>query len=402
MTKATFFAAVLAVPALMAGQAMAQAQINFINCGAGQDGHGPVQAAHIAEWAAANAIEVVTEFVPWGQCQEKSLTLAAAGNPPAMAYMGSRVIKQLVESDLIVPMNLSAAELASYEPAVMATVTVDGQQWGLPRAFSTKALFYNKDLFEAAGLPSERGPRNWDELIAAAKAVSENTDAAGIGLAAASFDNTMHQFLNFMYANNGEVVDKSGNIAFDSASVVETLELYRDLVPYAQSGPIAYDRAKLEPLFAEGQIAMYVNGGWGRSRTGDVNYGLAGIPAGPGGAQSTLLITDSIVVFKGSGVEDAALDLAKYLTTPERQFAIDSAGGWTPIRVVPGVARLIADDPTWQVFVDGIAIGGPEPLLTDYVGTQDAINEAIQGVILGELEPAEAAREAAERLEDLL
>ena len=46
---------------------------------------------------------VRVEYVPWGQCQEKSITLASAGDAPAISYMGSRVLKQLAESELIVP-----------------------------------------------------------------------------------------------------------------------------------------------------------------------------------------------------------------------------------------------------------------------------------------------------------
>ena len=211
----------------------------------------------------------------------------------------------------------------------------------------------------------------------------------------------MHQFLNWMYSNGGQVIDAEGKVAFNSPQVVEALQFYADLVPFAQEGPLAYDRAKLEPLFSEGQVAMYVNGGWGRNSVGDVDYGLAYIPAGPSGANSTLLITDSLVVFEGTGVEDAATSLVKYLTSVERQAAFDEAGGWTPIRQTAVSDALIEKDPTWEVFIKAIPTGGPEPSLVDYVAMQDVLNEAIQGVILGELTAAEAAAEAAEGLEDL-
>ena len=132
-----------------------------------------------------------------------------------------------------------------------------------------------------------------------------------------------------------------------------------------------------------------------------MNYGLSLIPHGPSGESGTLLITDSLVVFEGSGVEDAAMDLVKYLTAPERQSAFDSAGGWTPIRQTEDTEALVEEDPTWEPFVVSVPTGGPEPLLTDYVSMQDAINEAIQGVVLDEISAEEAASEAAEELRDL-
>lgn len=382
--------------------AQAQTTLTFINCGGKDDPTAPVQAKHIAEWEKANPnFKVAEEYLPWGQCQERATTLAGAGNAPALAYMGSRTVRMLGAADMIVRVSLSAEEKSSYEPSVLATVSFDGKEWGLPRAFSTKALYWNKDLFAKAGLPTDKGPQTFEEVLAAAKAIKEKTGAAGFGIPAASFDNTMHEFLNWLYSNGGSVVDAEGKVTFDSKENVEALEFYGELAKYAQPGPVAYDRAKLEPLFAEGAIAMYTNGGWGRKKAGNVNFGLEMIPAGPSGKKSTLLITDSIVVFKGTGVEDAALSLAKYLTTPERQFEIDVAGGWTPIRNVAGVKDIVAKDPSWSVFIDAIPTGGPEPLMVDYIAMQDAMNEAIQSVVTGKVAAKDAVKKAAEALADL-
>lgn len=388
--------------AAITSSASAAEELYFINCGGEEEGQVPVFKEHIAAWEEANPeFTVRLEFLPWGQCQEKALTLAAAGDPPAIAYMGSRTLRQLAANEMILPIELSDEELGTYEDSVISTVQFDGEVWGLPRAFSTKALYFNKTLFEEAGLDMPEGPETWEEMIEAAKAVTENTDAVGFGMPAASFDNTMHEWLNFLYSNGGYVLNEEGEIDFNNPATVETLQLYADLAPYSQEGPIAYDRAKLEPLFENGQIAMYTSGAWGRQKVGDIDYGIAPIPAGPNGEHSTLLITDSLVVFKGSGVEEASMDLIKFLTTPERQSVYDIDGGWTPIRRTQDTEDLIAEDPTWKFFIDAVPAGGPEPLLSDYIGMQDIINEAIQGVVLGEVTAEEAAENAQEELEGL-
>lgn len=395
---------ILTSTALMAlsGAAQAAEELYIINCGSDTEAQVPAQAAAIDEWVAANPDYTVrVEYLPWEQCQEKTLTLAAAGTPPASAYMGSRVLKQLAASEQIVPIALTEEELATYEPSVIATSQFDGQTWGLPRAFSTKGLYWNKDLFEQAGLDMPDGPQTFDDMLTAAKAVSENTDAAGFGLPAADMDNTFHEFLNFLYSNGGQVVDADGNVVFDSPNNVETLKFYQELAKYAQEGPVAYDRGKLEPLFKEGQIAMYTSGGWGRPKAEGVNYGIALIPAGPQGNHSTLLITDSLVVFKGTGVEDATQNLIKFLTAPERQAEFDKAGGWTPIRQGADTDALIAEDPSWKPFIDAVPTGGPEPLMRDFVAMQDVAIEGIQGVVLDEITPEEAAAQIQEGLAEL-
>lgn len=378
-----------------------QQSLQVILCGDDTWG-GAVNAAHAAEWEAENpGYTVAFEYVPWGQCQEKATTLASAGSPPAVAYMGSRTLKQLAQNDLIMSHDLSDEEKASWAGPILGTVTAGGEVWGLPRAFSTKALYWNKDLFAAAGLDPESPPKTWDEMYEAAKAIKEKTDADGFGLAAASFDNTMHQFMNYVYTNGGEVINAEGEIVFNSPNNVQALEFYGKMAEVSQPGPVAYDRAKLRPLFVENKIGMFISGPWERQQIGDINWGVAPIPVGPMGTPGTLLITDSYAVFKGSNVEDAALSFAKYMTSPDKQMEFEIAAGLTPLRPDhPEVAKMREADPTWGAFLDAIETGGPEPFVTDYVGLQDVINEAVQGVVLGEVSAEEAVATAAEDLEE--
>lgn len=390
--------------AMFMGQAaMAQTEIRFINCGA-NDGVVPeMQTTDISEWEAMNPdYKVVQEYVPWGQCQEKAITLATAGDPVGLAYLGSRTLPQLADAELILPVEMSDDEQKSYEPSVLGTVQFNGGIWGLPRAFSTKGLFYNKAIFAEAGLDMPNGPQTWDDMLAAGKAITEKTSAKALGIPAASFDNTMHAFLNWVYSNGGEVVDSEGNVKFDSPEIVETFKFYKDMAAFAQDGPVAYDRGKLEPLFSEGQVAMIVQSFGYRSRTGDVDYGITWIPNGPSGDHATLLITDSLAVFKGSGVEEASMSLAKFLNETERQAKFDDIAGWTPVRATDISRALTKKDPNWEYFLGSIASGGPEPQVIDYNGLQDVMNEAIQGVILDEISPEEAAKDTAKELEDLV
>ena len=147
-------------------------------------------------------VTVNMEAVEWGTCQDKSMQLAAAGDPPSIAYMGSRTLRQLANNDLIVPVTFTPEEVANYQPGVLATVTSDGQYWGIPHAFSTKALYINCDVVEAAGAECV-APTTWAELVTLAAAVTDGSDAAGIGIAGKDFDNTMHMFLDFLYSNDG-------------------------------------------------------------------------------------------------------------------------------------------------------------------------------------------------------
>ncbi len=379
-------------------------ELHFIMCG------GEIRDADqtvVDAFTAANpGVTVNIEAVPWGTCQDKSLTLASAGDPPSIAYMGSRTLRQLANNDLIVPAQISDETRGAYQPGILNTVTVEGTEWGYPRAFSTKALFINCGLVEQAGLQCV-APRTWDGMYNMAKAINDNTDAAGVGIAGKDFDNTMHQFLNYLYSNGGVVIDPvTGENKLNSSNTRETLAFYEKLISVAQEGPTAWERSQLKDLYNDGKIGMYIDGPWGRGQhNANIKEITVPVPAGPQGGNGTLLITDSIAVFKGSGHEELAHKLAGMLTTGESQYALDTEWGLTPIF---DYAKLGFENPYyegddyWQVFVRGIGIGGPEPLVEEFKGLQSAFTNMIQGIILGEGSVDELVEIAAQELDDAL
>jgi multiple sugar transport system substrate-binding protein len=392
-----------AFAALMATTAFAMAQdqvISFVECG---DAPSPVHVETIKKWEANNpGFKVEVEVVGWGQCQDKVTTLAVAGTPVGLAYIGSRALKQLASNDLIVPMPMTDEEKAAYYNYIPETVTFDGTQWGSPVAFSTKALYWNKDLFAAAGLDPEKPPVTWAEEIEYAKAIEEKTDADGFGVVAKTFDNTMHQFLHWVYTNNGSVIDADGNITLDSPQNLAALTALKEITAYAEEGPTAYEQNEVRAIFLDGKLGMIHAASGARNLLKDApfKWGVTLLPLGPDAkGPGTLLITDSMAVFKGTGYEEKAIDLAKFLTNPENQATYEAEQGLTPLRPGPAVDAMVAADANWKPFLDSIEFGGPEPLLTDYLGLQNAMIEMVQSVVTGQAEPAAALTKAAEELE---
>ncbi|WP_425280260.1 ABC transporter substrate-binding protein [Rhizobium mesoamericanum] len=372
-------------------------EISWIYCG---DKIDPIHEKYIKEWEGKNpGWKVTPEVVGWEQCQDKATTLAAAGTPVGMAYVGSRTLKEFAQNDLIVPVPMTDDEKKSYYPNIVDTVTFNGTQWGVPVAFSTKALYWNKDLFKQAGLDPESPPKTWAEEIADAKAIKEKTGIAGYGLPAKTFDNTMHQFMHWVYTNNGKVID-GDKIVMDSPEVLAALQAYKDITPYSVEGATAYEQNEIRAIFLDGKVGMIQAGSGAAARLKDtkINWGVAPLPLGPSAkGKGTLLITDSLAVFKGTGVEDKAIEFAKFITSPgpQGEYELQGGAGLTPLRPSPKVDEFVKADPSWQPFIDGIAFGGPEPLFTDYKGFQNSMIEMVQSVVTGKAEPADALKKAA-------
>jgi multiple sugar transport system substrate-binding protein len=357
-----------------------------------------------AEFESANpGVTIKWEAVPWGTCQDKVINLAIAGDPVDLAYVGSRTLKGLAENGHIINVDIPQSQIGMYQPGILNTVSHMGKVWGYPRAFSTKALFMNCDLLEQAGVACE-GPKTWDELYTMAEAVTNNVPGvAGIGLTGKDFDNTMHQFLNYLYSNGGQVIDPDTNtITLNSSNAVEALAFYGKLANVAQEGPLAYERSQLRDLLNDKKIAMYIDGPWGRgTHNEDLNMKTVRIPAGPQGEQGTLLITDSIAVFNNTGNEELANKFAAMVTSPKWQYKLDTEWGLTPITQYDSIgSEAPYNDDYWMMFIDAIGDGGPEPLFVDYKAFQSVMNNMIQGAILGEGDPADLVAEAAEELEE--
>ena len=216
----------------------------------------PADQAVVDQFMADNpGVNVTMEAVPWGTCQDKVIKLAIAGDPVSFSYVGSRTLKGLAENGHIVAVNIPDSQKKMYQPGILDTVSYKGEIWGYPHAFSTKALFMNCGILEQAGLACN-GPQSWDELYSMAETIKNNTGIAGIGLTGKDFDNTMHQFLNYLYSNGGQVIDPETNeITLDSPNTVETLEFYAKLANVSQEGPLAWERSQLTELFNDEKIA---------------------------------------------------------------------------------------------------------------------------------------------------
>ncbi len=385
------------------GMVNAQAEeISWIYCG---DKIDPIHEKYISEWEGNNpGWTIAVEVVGWAQCQDKATTLAAAGSPVAMAYVGSRTLKQFAENDLIVPVPMTDAEKESYYPNIVGTVTFDGTQWGVPIAFSTKALFWNKDLFKQAGLDPETPPKTWEEEIEFAKIITEKTGIPGYGLPAKTFDNTMHQFMHWVYTNNGKVIDDEGNIVMDSPEVLAALQAYKDITPYSVEGATAYEQNEMRAIWLDGKVGMIQNssGAAVRAEKAGLNWGVTTLPLGPSAeGAGTLLITDSLAIFKGSGVEEKATEFAKFITSPgpQGEYELQGGAGLTPLRPSEKVDEFVKKDPYWKPFIDGIAYAGPEPLFTDYKGFQNAMIDMVQSVVTNQATPEEALKKATAEIE---
>jgi ABC-type glycerol-3-phosphate transport system substrate-binding protein len=196
---------------------------------------------------------------------ERLVTAQAVGAELGVVGMHPDHLVDYVEADWILPLDdvIDAIGRADFKPgSVLSTL---GHDYALGYAQGTHStLWVRKDLFEAAGLDL---PTTYDELLAAAVALTQDTDGDGaidvygIGIPAAANGATQARFINFVYQNCGDYFDKEGNLVFDHPNVLDGFKKYLALLEYAPPDVTGWSWYDGITAFAAGKIAMHPYGG---------------------------------------------------------------------------------------------------------------------------------------------
>ncbi|MEA2067210.1 MAG: sugar ABC transporter substrate-binding protein [Thermotogota bacterium] len=331
-------------------------------------------------------VKIEMEFVGWDNLWNKIVTSIGSGSAPDVMYIASRWIPSLVDMGALTPLDkyISEEKKAMYYDSVWDSVQYKDNYWGVVRAMSTKAFIYNKDLFEKHDVEV---PTNWEELLEAAKKLhNPKFDVYGIGMAGKRFVSTVTQFLHYLFANDGAIVDSEGNAIINNENGIEALEFYNTLANYAQPGMLEWKREDLIKLFETGRVAMYIDHYHNAktAREKGINVGLFPIPKGPKGTQpySTAIVTDCISISAQTDKKELAVEFLNYMTTFEKQKEWDLKLGFVPPMIKEKDLPEFQTE-LWQPYIKAIEYGKSQSKgVMDWTGTEQAILDAIQQVLL--------------------
>jgi multiple sugar transport system substrate-binding protein len=233
-------------------------------------------------------VTIKTQVKTWDVIDDTLLTALSANKGPQIVAMPAERLpvyaskKALVNLDDFYADDKNAAEISDQAAAME---TVDGAKYGVPTGFVPLSVFYNKALFEAAGVTEF--PETWDEWVDAAKKLTVDQDGDGTpeqyGLALADHATVGNGVWPSLFAGNGgEIVDDSKSV-IDSPENVETLEYWSKALNDDKISPTGLDGVATDKLFSSGKAAMTIGGPWMASVSTEnkIDYGIAAIPAGP-------------------------------------------------------------------------------------------------------------------------
>ena len=227
-------------------------------------------------------INLNVEVVSWNDIYTVVNTRIQGNNAPDILNID--VFADYQADGLLLPAQdyVSEETYAKMYPSFLEQSVVDDVVWAVPDLASARAMYYNIDILEAAGVEV---PTTWEELTAACEAIKAYDDSIYTWGSDMTTDEGQAAFAYYTWNNGGGFVDENGDWALNSDANVEAIEYAIGLVNsgYTNGDPANDTRYDLQDMFGAGQVAMVIapnslptyiaDGGH------EVNYGVAAIPS---------------------------------------------------------------------------------------------------------------------------
>ncbi|MEI6286337.1 MAG: extracellular solute-binding protein [Bacillota bacterium] len=359
----------------------------------------------IAAFTAKTGIKVKKEVI-----QDKYMDVLkarfSANNPPDVMYLDSFEVPALLKSGVLEDVGAQIDNKDDFYPILLnAFKDQDGKYYGVPKDYSTLALYVNTKLLESAGYKVADIPKDMVGFLAFAKQLQTKLPK---GTAAVVFDRELARNLSALDASGATVVKADGKADFTSnQNALNYLQMFID----GKKGGYtmnAKDDLGLDwagAAFGAEKAVFMMEGNWVLSALkkdyATVKYQILEMPT-VNGKQQTMAFTVAYAVPKGAKNKPAAYEFVKYMTG-EGQKIWTSASGTLPSRISVTKELKLEDDPDKKVHILGAAYatvwerGVTLPVINSAFGNQYQAALGGQKTLLDAMKAAE--KEANDEIE---
>lgn len=243
----------------------------------------------------------------------------------------------------------------NYYAAMWPYNSIGDNIYGMPVGYTTHVLFFNKDMFDKAGISYPTADWTWQDVYDASKAITEAYDDGNTKGFVFPIEYDPYDFEMYLWSNGTAFCDASGNIDgyANSAAAVEVYSMFQKL---AQDGYAIPAENYGTSIMTSQNAAMYINGAWPISRfnEAEINFGVVELPQFKAGQNSASILSSSgLAMSKDSKQKDAAWEFIKFWTGEEANIArIDYE---LPVLKSVVASKGVDSDPVKKVFYDMLA-----------------------------------------------
>ena len=358
-------------------------------------------------------IQVESLYVGQPDQQIPKILTAVVGNAaPDLLWYVPALTGQLVELEAIQPLEdwLNQSPLQDQiDPALFATMTMEGHIWSIPFATNNAAIFYRPSLFEAAGITHV--PETWEELRQAAKQLTQDTDGdgridqQGIVLSLGKGEWTVFVWLPFVFSAGGHLYHENQTDLVNPGAIA-ALQLGAKLVQDGSAILSSPERGYEIDNFLAGKAAMQVTGPWTLPQMERAGVDFDAFPFPVLETPAAVVGGENIFLCQTTPERtEAALEFLEYILSQEFQLDWALGTGYLPVNLKVRNSKVyqefVAQHPPLDIFLKQMEWARARPLIPGYTHLSENFGRAIEASLLGQ-SPEVALKEAQARLELIL
>jgi multiple sugar transport system substrate-binding protein len=349
-------------------------------------------------------MKVEVTNIPFDGMEPKILTSLATETAPDIARVDVAFLPKLAIRGALAPLDgYGIADLERELRAVaLSSCVVDGKTYGLPDQVNGLCLFYNRELFQQAGLDPDDPPDDWEEFVEyAGKLTDPEKGVFGFGMR-----NSLWWSLPFIYSFGGRMLTEDNTqcaLARDDA--VAGFQFKVDLYSKhkVEGGAWRSGGIRDDVGFQSRKYAMIFNGPWavGGLEKGGIDFGVALIPEGPAG-RATNVGGNNLVVFSTSTHPEKACELLKFVASKEAQAEWANTLGQIPVNTEADPMIDFEKHPYLKVFMEQMDYAKPRPGIGSYPEIENAVNPEMQAALDGKKTVREAMDSACREVDKIM
>ncbi len=347
-------------------------------------------------------VTVERQAVPRNELITKVLLAAQQKQMPDVLMIDNPDLQEVAATGALAPLTDYGVDLTGLYANLLDAGSYEDKVYGIAPGINGMALWYNKDMFEAAGV---KPPTTWAEVKEAAATLTTD-EVYGIAFSAPATEEGTWQFEPWFWGAGGDLSK------LDSPEGIKALQFWTDLVNegYASKSVVQWSQGDANDQFLAGKAAMQQNGVWnlGAIEASGINFGIVPIPMPEGGAAPgpmggevlTIPLTDNADKMAAAG------KLVNCLLSDKNMLAWANQNAYIPGR--ESVAQQVANDrPNMAPFVEAAAAersrpGPPANLGPNYSKVSQPLWNAIQAALTGAKTPEQALQDAQQQAESAM
>jgi multiple sugar transport system substrate-binding protein len=343
---------------------------------------------------------------------------------PDVLYEDTFLVNADINAGYLAPIDSYLNKWSDWSQFTPASKTAgkgaDGKTYGVPMGTDTRGLYYNKDLFQKAGLPTDWQPKTWDDILSAARTIKQklpgvipfniySTKAAGEAA-------TMQGFEMLLYGTKDTLYDdKSKKWIVSSQGMTDSMK-FLDTIYSEKLGPDPQDALDTQwgtkvsaDLIPNNKLAIALDGSWQTGNwksTGTKPWpqyskvlGTAAMPTEDGSAPGKTSMSGGWLLSVGSKSKNkqAAFDFIALALNKDNTLAYDNAASQIAERKdVATDPAYTKSDPFTPFFTSLVQYTHFRPAYADYPQVSDAIQQAMEAVTTNQASPEDAVKQFAD------